>query len=112
MSTEFKLNDRVEWLGLRGVITALNHNDHPIYIQVEFENSTGPEYFFKDGRYLENQIPSLKKIQTVRIEKWLNIYPVNLVYDTYYHDTKDEADKRAGSDRIACVKLVGEYESS
>lgn len=42
------------------------------------------------------------------IERWVNAYFNGGHYITW--DTKEDADKAARSGRIACVKLIGEYE--
>jgi len=49
--------------------------------------------------------PKRKSVKTVEV--WMNLYPRGKATT---HLEQYEADRRALSDRIACVKLTGEYE--
>ena len=40
------------------------------------------------------------------IEGWANVYPNELLT---FHDSKEDADNEVSYNRIACVKLTGEY---
>lgn len=53
---------------------------------------------------LECSLPKKKVKKTV--EDWVNIYPNGI---RYYYYSKERADEAADKDRIACVKITGEY---
>lgn len=44
---------------------------------------------------------------TKTLEGWVNVYGT---YMGMVHKTRDDADRSAGSTRIACVKVTGTYE--
>ena len=50
--------------------------------------------------------PRPKRIVKKKIERWANIYPNECVY---FAKDKYCADRKANEDRIACVKVTGEY---
>ena len=108
----FKVGDKVDWLGWRGTVEEVNMVGGPEDIIVCGE--VGDLWaFYKDGRYLKEQEPSLvlierpkKKIKKT-ISQWVNVYPNGYIKA---HDTKEKANKFASNIRIACVELTGEYE--
>lgn len=108
----FKPGDLVEWCGARGVVTRLDFDKH-LSVRVKFDDNSG-WYFTIDGRACDwHKTPSLvlvsrpKKMVTKTVEKWINIYPNHA--GGFYSDEKN-ADEYAQQNRIACVKLTGEYE--
>ena len=98
-----------------GVVEVVNDTDYPITVKFDFCYKT---FTFQGLEYEEDLIQVLfwdevkivapprpkRKVKTV--VAWANIYDANEVI----YDTKFNADSKAGQDRIACVKLVGEYE--
>lgn len=60
-------------------------------------------YIEKDSD-LECSLPKNKVKRT--FEDWVNIYPNGI---RYYYYSKERADEAADKDRIACVKITGEY---
>lgn len=69
------------------------------------------EMYLEDGSYIKGQetrfdlFMSPKKIV---IERWANVYRNG---SEIIYNTKEDADNGASGNRIACVKLTGEYES-
>ena len=66
------------------------------------------------GKYVVTRVSMLtqnftrKKVKrTIEVVRWINIYPGGT---ECLHKTKEEADKHASVNRIACVKLSGTYE--
>lgn len=57
--------------------------------------------------YLGPTKPKRKKMVTKTIERWENIYTNGRMC---VYTTKEQADRAANLDRIACVKLTGTYE--
>ena len=108
----FKPGDLVEWCGARGVVTKLDFDEH-LSVRVKFDDNS-VWVFTRDGRACDwHKTPSLvlvsrpKKMVTKTVEKWINIYPKHA--GGFYSDEKN-ADEYAQQNRIACVKLTGEYE--
>lgn len=106
----FKVGDKVDWLGWQGTVEKVHDDSYDITVR---DKCGFVRTFYKDGRYLKEQRPSLvlierpkKKIKKT-ITKWVNIYPDGC--ETYYY-TKDRADMCSNPNRIACVELTGEYE--
>ena len=58
-------------------------------------------------RYVQDFTPKKVK-RTVEERCWINKYPHGLT--SYYHKTREEADTRAGANRVACIEMVGTYE--
>lgn len=111
---EFKVGDKVNWLGSTGELVVIDPNStHPL--EVYFEKHDSTEVFTLDGRYHVEQDPSLKLIERPKkkvkktTEVWVNIYGPGLGTGEFCHSEK-QADTQALKDRIACVKLTGEYE--
>ena len=69
----------------------------------EFEPTT----VTKLGKLTQNFTPKKVK-RTVTERGWLNKYPHGK--SDCYHSTKEQADRNAASDRIACVHMTGSYE--
>ena len=41
-------------------------------------------------------------------EMWMNVYPIryeNQQPEVYFHPTKEDADRTAGNDRVACIRI-------
>lgn len=62
----------------------------------------------EEARAKGYDVPKIKRKGTKEVKIWVNIYPDGEVGNN--HPTKEEADKHASIDRIACVKLTGTYE--
>lgn len=59
-------------------------------------------------RYVQDFTP--KKVKRTFEERvWVNKYPHGLT--SCYYKTREEADTRASSNRVACVEMVGTYEA-
>lgn len=104
---KFFEGDHVEWLGIKGVVADIrNVMSYPVVIK--FDGNDGLFYFYKDGSFLCGQAPSLKKVEMIKVERWVNIYPGHITEG--YYRSKEDADNGSIPNRIACVKLTGEYE--
>lgn len=113
----FKVGDVVECCGAEGVVEHVYENV-TYKVQVSFKdenNKIAISHFTEDGRLFHfHKTPSLvlvsrpKKKVTKTVEKWINIYPSHA--GGFYSDEKN-ADEYAQQNRIACVKLTGEYET-
>ena len=60
--SEFKAGDRVSWLGLKGTVREVLPGTVDSVVVVDCDDGIELE-FFSDGRYLESQRPSLKKLK-------------------------------------------------
>jgi len=67
---------------------------------------SNPTLFWDEIRFKEP--PKPKRIIKKTIERWVNIYPCQDWIE--YAGNEEEANSVAGTNRIACVKLIGEYE--
>lgn len=130
----FKIGDKVSWMGLEGTVERLNDRAtwNPSYsMRISFGDKEYPElvWFMPDGRFREEHTePSLKLIERPKkkvkkkISVWVNVYSDGS-FTT--HNTKHEADSSPlqryyvtgdqGSlycppRKVACVECVGEYE--
>ena len=108
----FKPGDLVEWCGARGVVTKLDFDEH-LSVRVKFDDNS-VWVFTRDGRACDwHKTPSLvlvsrpKKMVTKTVEKWINVYPS---HNSWTYNSEAEANSSAAINRIACVKLTGEYE--
>lgn len=72
---EFKVGDKVDWLGLQGRIVAIYGGDSTLPIEVRFSNGTLCS-FRSDGSFLKGQPPTLKVIErpkrTVKKKVWVS----------------------------------------
>jgi len=111
--TQFKVGDICSAFGCEGrVVNVFNDAEYPI--EVKFENDTQTCWFIKGGKYQTwHKTPSLvlvsrpKKMVTKTVEKWINVYPS---HNSWTYNSEAEANNSVGINRIACVKLTGEYE--
>ena len=71
----------------------------------ERKSDVKPSYFWSEPQY--ETPPRPKRMVKKTLEGWLNIYPD---IPPQYHETRELADKRASSHRIACAGLSGSYE--
>lgn len=116
---EFQLGDIVEFGGLKGFVKNSRYGDKLV---VEF---SPPDYgvfyeiFSREGLYqIYHTEPLLKLIERPKkkkmvkktVEMWWNVYSNKLTPNIYCYSSKDLAELAATEDRIACVKLTGEYE--
>lgn len=76
---EFKVGDKVDWLGLKGKIISIKQMGFSNYpVIVDF--GVVKESFTVDGRWIEEQQPSLKLIERPKkkvkkeIQVWVNVY--------------------------------------
>ena len=125
METTFenaKVGDRV-WdfnLGWGKVIKVLKGDSFPIEVRFYIgEGRSDYESYTINGSELDNVRRTLfwdeikfgiptrpKRLVKKTVEYWGNIYKKS----GCLHDTKEEADREACTDRIACIRLTGEYE--
>ena len=108
---EFRQGDIVEWAGVRGEVVATSCGDAK-FTTVTFRERD--EVFLDGKRHDGNKVQLLKLIERpkkkVVFEAWANLYAQGLQQAPGMWRTKVEADRAAGSDRIACVQVTGEYE--
>ena len=65
----FEVGDKVEWLGVEGVVDSLTSDmgyGGLKAVMIEVMLDTKRIAFFEDGRYLEDQMPSLKLIEKAK----------------------------------------------
>jgi hypothetical protein len=71
----FKVGDRVSWLGLKGTVTEIAPEMGINAIRADFEN--GEMYEFSlDGTWVEGQRPSLKKLKKKKA-RYLTLVPAH-----------------------------------
>jgi hypothetical protein len=64
-----------------------------------------PSFWNSEGKNFETEFWNLVEVP---VKKWVNIYLPAVGYsktECYFYNTKDEADKAASSDRIACIEI-------
>ena len=112
------MGDKVRAFGLDGVVQPFHPQAYLLYAQ--FEGKHHLDAFYPDGRRERwHKEPSLvlverpkkkKKIKD-KINRWVNVYYIkNALSFSVCYDCKESADSMAVSDRLACVKLTGDYE--
>jgi hypothetical protein len=117
----FHVNDRVDFLGAEGVITAITEDPHtmmrdfPIVVRLG-ENGDGQTlYFTADGRYLKGQNPSLvvigKVVPKVKYWRWIyqDAYQLPQITQRYYNDQHISEDGIAASQilvqKVDCTEV-------
>lgn len=114
----FKVGDIVEAFGLSGIVEAIGNSYGNPPVVVRFEGGE-TVFFLPDGKYCDwHKEPSLKLIERSKnkvkktIEGWINIFPNKDPLESHLlYSSKEQADVFANKKlRIACVKVIGEYE--
>lgn len=108
----FKVGDIVSAFGCEGIVKQIaTLSIYPVQVVLNGEHY---HWFTLDGKLSDwHKIPSLvlvsrpKKMVTKTVEKWINVYPS---HNNWTYNSEAEANSSAGINRIACVKLTGEYE--
>jgi hypothetical protein len=78
----------------------------PVYEHVySYETDTLPDWFKSSTPEKPDNSKRVKKT----ITRWVNVYGIG-ARNTWTYSSEEEADKSQLSDRVACVKLTGEYE--
>lgn len=102
--TEFKVGDKVSWMGLEGIVTGDDNSISIRYpIQVEFDEY-GFRCFTKDGKfYVHHTEPSLKLIERPKTKKKvtryraIGLYQGKFTVDPHLYETLAEAQKNDSS---------------
>ena len=102
--TNFKPGDIVR---LKGGVDEWTITDTSSDIWVWIKHDTLPDTIATFAKHVE-LIRRPKRKEKRTIERWVNVYSWGF-YDQFYR-SKDSADLCAPEDRVACVRLVGEYE--
>jgi len=123
METTFenaRVGDRVWSIehGWGKVIQILSHKDCKLNVLLETGDLVAITEDGKDDPQGHAQIwfwdeviieapPRPKRKVVKKVERWVNVYPRSM---SKLHSTEGVADACASGDRVACVKLTGEYE--
>lgn len=109
---EFKPGDRVRFGEMEGTIELLN-SDAPYPLMLLFDEGADNVVLTLEGKFHKSHpkpcitlISRPKKKVKKTLEAWANVYEAGTVPYTY----KKDADLNASENRIACVRLTGEYE--
>lgn len=89
-------------------ITAKNQYGHTLFYTFNgrlFVDSKHQSLFWSEPTIIAPEKPKSRVTKT--IERWVNVYEDGC--STKAYTSKEEANKRAYYDRIACVKLTGTY---
>jgi hypothetical protein len=112
--TEFQIGDIVECAGVRGTVVSVSDDDISDPVEVRFEYKTF-ESFTLNGRtkhwHLKPSLILIERPKKKVIRKgWINAYPSETSSHSgdLIHKSKEDADKCASPDRIACIPI--EYE--
>lgn len=108
---EFQAGDIIEFGGLEGIILQIRSDtEYPLIVRLSNQEVIS---FTLKGLYsnthtkpLLNLVKRPKKLVKKQIIGWANIYPGF----TCFHNTEQLANNGHLRDRIACVKVTGEYE--
>jgi hypothetical protein len=120
METTFenaRAGDRVWSVGYGwGTVESVSKGVYPVVVSFDcgidvtytfsgMPRSSGLQTLFWDEVKIEAPPRPRRKVMKT-IDGWANVYPNER---PMLHDSKEEADKAATFNRIACVKLTGEY---
>jgi hypothetical protein len=106
------INKKYKTRGGRDVrIYAMDGNpEYPVHGAILSESGWNGATWCTEGRWLSsfsspNDLVEVKP--TVKVDMWLNLYPNQTAA---YHFTRAEADRNAGSQRVACIHIEREVE--
>ena len=104
---KIKVGDRYQSDQFTGTVIATNRND-PLYPVVFLQDDGIVHFFCPDGKYVAiDDTQHDKDLKPLPREFWINVYPES---SPFSYSSKEDADKNAGSGRVACVKAVeGEF---
>ena len=93
-----ELKENVVYVGCDDGIEYVNDGTHLIDLSIG-------EYVYSISTLTQYFIPKKVK-RIVELVEWCNIYSDG---STFRHETKEQADKLASCERIACVEMRGSY---